>query len=361
MVANAAPYDIDGHEHYRPEAVHVIAEQRFGHEPIWAPIGPLVRQAIADRVPPGAMLESDWVNIIDVDEWAVDRDTWRSDRPVVGRHSRSSPQKWPRDAQTLRSVYPVDGSWTVRVLGGADPARAVLGDLPPSWDVLPFGAVTPSEFLAGLDFFIYFHDPRWVEAFGRTILEAIASGVPAILPPHFRVLFGDAAMYAEPADVRGLVDGLHTDRAAYDAHVTLAARRVRERFGYEAHAERVDALIGEPSGLPSGVVRAQRKPARPDGKPRVLFVSSNGAGMGHLTRLLAYARRCEPDVEPHFLSLSQAVPVVGGFGYPYEYLPSKNATGLAPRRWHDLFVSRVSETIGRVRPRTVVFDGTWPY
>ena len=83
--------------------------------------------------------------------------------------------------------------------------------------------------------------------------------------------------------------------------------------------------------------------------------------MGHLTRLMAYARRAEPDLAPHFLSLSQAVGVVAQYGFPFEYVPSAGATGLPPRRWNKLFTERVSEAMGRLRPAVVVFDGTWPY
>ncbi|WP_026876274.1 glycosyltransferase [Jiangella gansuensis] len=365
IVANAAPYDIDGHEHYRPEAVHDIARHRFGREPLWAPIGPLVRDSIAGRVPAHTLTDSDWVNIIDVDAWATQRPagTRPGDRPVVGRHSRSSPQKWPADAATLRAVYPVDGSWTVRVLGGAGPAEHLLGELPDSWEVLEFGALPPRDFLASLDFFVYFHNPRWVEAFGRTILEALATGVPAVLPPHFERVFGDAAVYAEPDQVRGVIDALYADRAAYDAQVERARGAARSRFGHEAHVERLHRLIGPPSGAPIGTTApaAAAAAASTAATPRALFVSSNGAGMGHLTRLLAYAQRSVPALEPHFFSLSQAAPVVGNFGHPYEYLPSATATGLEPARWHKYFAARLSATIERIRPSVVVFDGTWPY
>ena len=93
----------------------------------------------------------------------------------------------------------------------------------------------------------------------------------------------------------------------------------------------------------------------------LLLISSNGAGMGHLTRLMAYARRVEPYLVPHFLSLSQAVGVVAQYGYSFEYVPSAGVTGLSPKRWHDLFTERLLDAVARLRPAAVVFDGTWPY
>lgn len=95
--------------------------------------------------------------------------------------------------------------------------------------------------------------------------------------------------------------------------------------------------------------------------PTVLLVSSNGAGMGHLTRLLAYARRMPEGTRRHVLSLSQAVPVVGSEGIAWEYLPSQGASGLRPASWRRLFAERVSELLARLDPDVLVFDGTHPY
>jgi hypothetical protein len=234
--------------------------------------------------------------------------------------------------------------------------------LPSSWQVTPFGAIDPRQFLAQLDFFVYFHHPAWVEAFGRNILEAMASGLPAILPPHFRPLFGDAAIYAEPTEVPSVLRRLYADRIAYEEIGASAASSVRARFSYEAHQQRLMELIGAPEAVAaeepshSSSIRA----AAPK-RPTLLLISSNGSGMGHLTRLIAYARRAQPDLAAHFLSLSQAVGVVGKFGFPFEYVPSAGATGLSSRRWHEVFTERVCEAVARLRPRLVVFDGTWPY
>lgn len=59
--------------------------------------------------------------------------------------------------------------------------------------------------------------------------------------------------------------------------------------------------------------------------------------------------------------MSQAVPVVAQYGYRYEYLPSAGALGMTSSTWQPLFEERLIETIERVRPDLVVFDGTHPY
>ncbi|WP_237565417.1 glycosyltransferase [Ornithinimicrobium cavernae] len=387
VLANSGPRDARGRTVYDVGLADRAARESLGVEPLWAPIGPLVRDEIEGVVPGGRLMEQDWVNIIDVDAWAPPRprEGWAGDRPVIGRHSRPSAQKWPRDAATLTQVYPVDGSWDVRVLGGADPVERPLRGIPRAWTVTEFGELSPRTFLQGLDFFVYYHDPHWVEAFGRTILEALAAGAVAVLPPHFRRLFGDAAVYAEPAGVREVVEGLRADRAAYVAQRDRARALVRERFSYQAHVARVADLIGTPHseggsdrpesssgedrtapahavGEAAAAPATRHTPAvRRPGGPRILLMSSNGAGMGHLTRLFSYATRLEPGVSAHVVSLSQAAPLAGRLGLSYEYLPSAKALSMPPGRWRPIFQDRLGDALNRFDPDVVVFDGTWPY
>jgi UDP:flavonoid glycosyltransferase YjiC (YdhE family) len=93
----------------------------------------------------------------------------------------------------------------------------------------------------------------------------------------------------------------------------------------------------------------------------VLLVSSNGAGMGHLTRLMAMARRRSPGIRALFASMSQAVPVVGDEGFGWEYIPSRGDLGLGPRRWNVLLERRFTALLSRERPKVLIFDGTFPY
>lgn len=157
------------------------------------------------------------------------------------------------------------------------------------------------------------------------------------------------------AATRLLLDAAAVDRLAADGvpaePQALLAALLGAAGAQQGSAEREGPV---PDAAPDG----------PDGTP-VLFVSSNGTGMGHLTRLLAMARRAGPGIAPVFASMSQAVPVVDaagiGAGFGWEYIPSKGDLGIGVRRWNVLFERRFGELVERRRPAAVVFDGTYPY
>ena len=103
-------------------------------------------------------------------------------------------------------------------------------------------------------------------------------------------------------------------------------------------------------------------PAPGADRPRILFTTSNGTGLGHLTRSMAIARRLGDEVEPLFLTLSAAAPVVEGMGFAVEYAPSY-ATPASGNdyRWSRRLRARLRAVIAEVDPAAVVFDGTHPY
>src|SRR5690606_41094462 len=84
VLANAGPRDTDGTVVYDVAAADRAAREQLGREPLWAPIGPLVRQEIADLVPAERLMAEDWVNVIDVAAWARPRTGWAGE---IGRAS----------------------------------------------------------------------------------------------------------------------------------------------------------------------------------------------------------------------------------------------------------------------------------
>ena len=190
------------------DAVQVDAHiaEALGRRPRWAPVSATVRSSLHGV----EFADEEWSEIIDIDAWRRTNnhddethqdepiDDLADERLVIGRHSRPDRLKWPDVVDDLTAVYPTDGSVRVRVLGGADAVVDVLGAVPDAWDVLPFGSLAPQAFLAELDVFVYYHHRDLTEAFGRTILEALAVGIAVVVPHHFETTFGDACIYAEP-------------------------------------------------------------------------------------------------------------------------------------------------------------------
>jgi UDP:flavonoid glycosyltransferase YjiC (YdhE family) len=94
---------------------------------------------------------------------------------------------------------------------------------------------------------------------------------------------------------------------------------------------------------------------------RVLFLSSNGVGLGHLTRLLAVARRLPPDIEPVFATMSQALGVVERMGFHAEYLPFHVYAECDVEDWNRWLRRQLTQIIEYYGISGVVFDGSNPY
>jgi glycosyltransferase involved in cell wall biosynthesis len=92
---------------------------------------------------------------------------------------------------------------------------------------------------------VFFQNSVAVEAFGRSILEAIASRMVVILPRQYEEVFGEAALYAEPKDVQSLVMSYHNDRKLYSKQVARADAVVEQRFSHRSYAELIKALKEE--------------------------------------------------------------------------------------------------------------------
>ena len=93
----------------------------------------------------------------------------------------------------------------------------------------------------------------------------------------------------------------------------------------------------------------------------VLFVTSNGAGLGHISRLLAVSKQIPSARTVEFLTMSTAYRQVAGPGIKISYFPSSEAAGESPSTWNPVFRSFFLRLVQTSRPRVVVFDGTWVY
>jgi len=95
--------------------------------------------------------------------------------------------------------------------------------------------------------------------------------------------------------------------------------------------------------------------------PTILFVCTNGAGMGHLSRCLSYARQLQGQVEIMFFSLASAIEIIEEMGFPADYFVSPNWSRTSSADWNRELCFRLGLILEHVRPSVIVFDGTWPY
>ncbi len=355
LVVHHPPVDANGVPQYNIGRIEQVLRNTLATPVTWAPVGPKVRQAFRGLTDTPPMTSIDWVNVVDPSLYAGARHGLIAGRPVVGRHSRPSPLKWPDTSVEMTAAYPAADDIQVRLMGFEVGSVQGMETFPANWTVQPFNAQDVASFLRSIDFFSYFHSSDWTEAFGRSIIEAMASGAVCLLPKDFEPLFGEGAVYCRPQGVAETVRQLQADPDAFVRQSESGVALVRERFSPAIAVARVKDRIGSPaSELPTPVLSQSTK-------PRVLYFTSNGIGMGHLTRVLACARRHREQAEPIVVSMSRAYAVARHEGILAEYLPYFRSSGMDKTKWQYALRTELTEMFRFYRPRVVVLDGNVPY
>lgn len=93
----------------------------------------------------------------------------------------------------------------------------------------------------------------------------------------------------------------------------------------------------------------------------VLLVTSNGTGMGHLTRQAAVALSLSDSDRATVFSLSLGLPLVLDLGVPGEYCPSYDRPWIASRNWNSYLRDRLVALARETDVEAIVFDGVAPY
>lgn len=354
LVVHHHPVDAKGVPQYDIQRIQSVLNALVGPNVAWAPVGPKVREAFGGLKDCPRLTQDDWVNVLDATDFFGPRPGPISAVPIIGRHSRSDAVKWPDTPDEMFDAYPKTPDIRVRLMG-MDPAEfSWLDKVPRNWEILPFGALDPADFLESIDYFSYFHSDEWIESFGRAILEALAAGVVCLLPKHFEPVFGDAAIYCTAKGVTGTVHEMQARPELYARQSAKAVAIVRDRYGPHVAVERVRRHIGAPTNEAC-------VPAKPQPLPRIMYLTSNGVGMGHLTRVLALARRHKDRAEPVIVSMSRAIRVARNEGFLTEYIPFFRSSGMDQDHWHRLLRVELTEMFRFYKPSVVVLDGNVPY
>jgi len=364
-------FDGTGKLQYNLERIWRSLTATYAAPVVFAPISPIVRaQVLTTEIEAHRLLAHNLCNLLDELEWAPRTRPAPRHHAVIGRHARSDRLKWPDTPADILAAYPNGSSYAIRVLGAVDLPDGML--LPANWTTRPFTATNVAGFLESLDFYVYFHSKRWVEAFGIAIAEAMVSGIVTVLPPSFEPVFEDGAVYGHPQDVRGILDHFLTRPDEYARQSRAGRRVVMDRYSVAAYKSRIQQLYAD-VGLPatrtlinrvSGDMTTAVTPAVPAPVPvrrRILMVAGNGIGLGHVTRLMAIARRLPDWVDPVFLTLSLATGLVREAGFSADYIPAHRKAGVTEASWNHAYTMELLAAIDATGATMVVFDGNDPY
>jgi glycosyltransferase involved in cell wall biosynthesis len=148
----------------------------------------------------------------------------------------------------LFQVFPSGGDIQVKLMGLSEKMKELIGEHPSNWRTMEVNEIPVREFLSAIDFFVYFHHPDWVEAYGRTVAEAAAAGCVVILPSYLRKTFGDAGLYCEPAEALDLVRSVAADQEHFAELSARGRAIIDQRFGLTSYLDRLERVLAAARG-----------------------------------------------------------------------------------------------------------------
>lgn len=213
-----------------------------------------------------------------------------------------------------------------------------------------------SGFPADLDFFVLGPLPG-----NETLLLAIlamSQGALVLADLAFEPLLAEGAVYCSATEIDVVIARFTNDADAFRHQSRAALRTARQQFASGKWLMRYQELLSSRGDIPN---RSRQHATISSGPEVVMMISSNGVGLGHLTRLLAVAQRLDHRLEPRFLTFSEAVGIIGEFGYGADYIPSFSRLALDKATWNAFLARRIARFIQIYRPRVAIFDGNHPY
>ncbi|MEK0085613.1 glycosyltransferase [Benzoatithermus flavus] len=334
-------------------AVEHIAE-RLGRQQVWCPTTPLIRKQYAGHAAGLVLYPEDLTPCEPIAAWRTVRPERAGRAPVLGRIIRYDDDRLPAKATTLLGAHPNEPDLEVRFLGGAKALSELVEPLPANWRLLEPDATSARRFLARLDFYVQYHDdPAWL--FPRAALQAMAAGRVVVAPPSFRAVLGDGPAYRPPEQVAETVRYLHAEPRFYARYLAEQDATLAERFAPDRFLDRLGAFVKLPR------LQAHPRPSpRASARRTVAFYPTNGVGLGHVTRLLAIARRLPPDCEPVFFTPCHALAVIEHAGFRTEYVPEPIYDETAHQDHVRATAPRLLTALRYYDPAGIVFDGNVP-
>lgn len=306
---------------------------RFG-QVRFAPVSSAARTALAQAHPDLALAETDWLPFAGP---ATPERSSFGHRLILG-YVGGADGAWPPSIDDMLLAFPPDGGFDIRFLGTP---RADLMRVPNSWTIVDPDRMGIGRFLEQIDVLVAMPSDGDLPL-DAIIATVLAAGKPVLLPRHLRDHHGQGPLYVDPAEMPATLRKFILDpviRRSVRTAALSGARRLTQ--------------TAPPPSAPAG------NPQRPRPRPVALLLASNGTGLGHVTRLLAIARRMD-GFQPVFVSMAQAVDTIESFGFGSEYLPTYHYLGADPVLWERWYRAELEQLIDAYGAKVVVYDGNGP-
>ena len=226
------PYSID--------EIKDRARAKFGVDPILAPFSQIIRSKLSETG--SSLSEYNWMPFV---EAAFRNRRIKRPRPCIGV---SAGRDWKSFPRSVRNALKKCGDMDIFVLGGAPASRrrgleqASLLEL----NIQPAGIADcgfTAPVFSDLDFFAFYPPRNALGRFELLPIEAMAAGVPVILPPALREVYGDAAVYSKPGIIEPTVHELWNNKSAYEEQVTRGELYLNEHCSLQSFARRLKPYL----------------------------------------------------------------------------------------------------------------------
>ncbi|MET0928504.1 MAG: hypothetical protein ABWX74_03250, partial [Aeromicrobium sp.] len=240
VAAGSSPRSTDkGWALYDVPTVERQGRDLFGVDVEWLPAHDGVAADLGAAGATGTILPSRPIGVADP---GPERPAAVGRRLVVGTARLEKVGKNRLPGAKLLQCLPADAPWDIRLLDDDEvvPKLFKKNPMPANWSVV--GGVPLDEFVSGLDVYVGFAPEAWGTGPTWPMLAALAGGAVLVVDPRHRASLGDAAAYAEPEQVRSVIDALVADPTAFAAQRARGDAYVRDVLSPAAFAAFVAGL-----------------------------------------------------------------------------------------------------------------------
>lgn len=238
------------------------------------------------------------------------------------------------DAALIGAVSALDGQ--------APPEHFLMDGRPRDLPATALPPLSLDRLIAGIDMLVVCPSDKTPDRISdlpdTLIAAALASGIAVVLPDWLEPHYGRGPRYAAPGRMAQAVQ-----EAMRDGH------QPRGPAAFVARCRKRHPLLA---------TRKRAARPAPSAQRPILCLAANGVGVGHLTRLLAIARRFPGEVV--FASQVPALEILDQYGFQGDYIPSAATVGGDFALWDGWFGAHLTRLLDRHDPALVVYDGNHP-